>query len=127
MKFTNFKFYFLFGIILILNLHCTKDKAKVDLTGTYNCSVHIYSESGGVTTIDSNYFEKVNIVLDGYDLNILKYWIHIDSLSNEKRYYKSFTHGYLDIQFKNDSIYYEMRDGGQGGYGIITYIGKRQK
>ncbi|MFN5417891.1 MAG: hypothetical protein ACK5B9_12605 [Flavobacteriia bacterium] len=125
MKIRIFLFISVCFLVFSFLISCDKHHAK-KLAGSYTCQVHSYSISGGTVTLDTNYTETLEVKQEKNKLNFLNQSYHIDTFWNEKRYYTTFTHGYLDIQFKNDSINYEMRNGGQGGYGIITYKGKKQ-
>lgn len=73
--------------------------------------------------IDTMYNEDLEIAQDGKYVLVLGTKIHIDSLWKEKQYMKGDIHGFLQVLFKNDSVYITKSSGGMGGNGTIIYEG----
>jgi hypothetical protein len=103
---------------------CDKNHAK-KLSGTYSCKVDYHYWDMTPTSIDSTYFEDIEIKQEDKNVIVLGYSIHIDSLWKEKEYMEGYIHNFIKVQFKKDSLYITRSSGGLGGNASLIYEGKK--
>jgi hypothetical protein len=117
----TFQFLIISSFTLLL-FSCDKYHTK-RLSGTYACSVDYHYWDMTPVIIDTMYNEDLEIAQDGKYVLVLGTKIHIDSLWKEKQYMEGDIHGFLQVLFKNDSVYITKSSGGMGGNGTIIYEG----
>lgn len=108
-----------------LLLSCDKHRAK-KLSGTYSCRVDYHYWDMTPSTSDSTYQEDLEIKQDGKQVIVLGTSIPIDSLWKEKEYYIGYVHNYMNVLFKNDSLYITRSSGGLGGNASWKYRGVKK-
>ncbi len=111
----------LFGLLS----SCDKYRAK-KLSGTYYCSVNYHYTDISPETIDSTYNEDIIIEQDDKDVIVLGTSINIDSLWKEKEYFEGNYNDFLQVLFRNDSVYIQKYSGGLGGSSSLTYKGLKE-
>lgn len=124
MKLHHHLYILLFSAACTVICGCDKQHAS-KLAGTYQCDVQFHTWNMNQTNCDSVYQEKVEVKRNGAELQILDYTLHIDSLWNEKEYYKVFPGSSIRIQFKDKQLYMTTQNGGLGGGTSKVYIGKK--
>ena len=122
MKIHNIYTTYILIIIVGLFYSCDKHHAK-KLSGTYSCKVEYHYWDITPTTIDSTYFEDIEVKQEGKNVIVLGYSIHIDSLWKEKEHYNGYIHDYIKVLFKNDRVYITRSSGGLGGNASWIYEG----
>lgn len=101
---------------------CDKYHAK-KLSGTYSCKVDYHYWDMTPTNTDSTYHEDLEIKQNGKNVIVFGTSIPIDSLWKEKEYYIGYVHNYMNVLFRNDSVYITRSSGGLGGNASWKYQG----
>jgi hypothetical protein len=112
-------------IVSFLIISCDKQRAK-RLSGNYNCTVDYTYWDITPQHIDSTYTETVEVKAEGDILDVLGYKIPVDSVTDEQVFITTGHHFYLNVQFKNDSLYFKTTSSGLGGGATYVYRGKRE-
>ena len=120
---TKLTAFIFFSVALMIS--CDKQRAR-KLSGTYHCRVE--QESFDMVSLESDtiFFQDLIVEQQGKEVKVLGTTIHIDSLWKEKEYYESGFNSSIRVLFREDSVFIEKYNGGQGGYTYWYYKGLKK-
>lgn len=121
----NIRIFFLITLvaaILSSTMSCDKHHAK-KLAGTYACKVDYHYWDMMPTHFDTTYFEDVEVEQGGRNVIVFGISIDIDSLWKGKEYSQGYIHSYMNVLFRNNSVYITTSSGGLGGNSSSKYAG----
>jgi hypothetical protein len=111
--------------VLISISSCDKHRAK-KLAGTYVCQVDYHRYTIPDNNFDTTYWENITITQDKKYLTVLEEEIHIDSLwKREEKYFSGGYGGYMDVIFRNDSVFITKGTSSHGGASRRVYTGMK--
>lgn len=132
----NLYIIFLFVTVTLFLVSCKKDIPAVDyrtkLEGNYNCSVTRSERTGASIVFDTTYVELVKVEVNYLNENknsVIINDVRFTKLKQISNYYECDDNGSQyrrkNAKFINDSLYYYVVNGSNGGATSYNYKGKK--